>query len=51
MKYSFKTKEEAEAYKEKHELKVMVVRWNDVFNKWVLIFDIKPCLECFRDCK
>ena len=40
-KNSFKTKEEAEAYKIKHELYVMKAEYISCSKKWSLIYDVK----------
>ena len=37
----FKTKEEAEKYREKHELYVMVAEYIPCRRKWALIFPLK----------
>jgi len=42
----FNTKEEAEAYKEKHQLYVVVPEYIKCMNKWSLVFPLKGCLHC-----
>ena len=37
----FETKEQAEEYKKKHELYVMIPFFSPVKKKWCLIFDLK----------
>jgi len=45
MKNLFDTKEEAEAYKIKHELYVRVPEYIKFRKKWALVFPIKTCLQ------
>lgn len=37
----FETKEQAEEYKKKHELYVMIPIYSKIKKKWCLIFDLK----------
>jgi hypothetical protein len=45
MKYSFATRQEAEAYKEKHQLRNMVVEHIEYMDKWAIVYPIKSYLE------
>jgi len=45
MKNYFNTKEEAEEYKEKHQLYVRVPEYIVCMNKWALVFPLKACLK------
>ena len=45
MKNSFKTKEEAMAYREKHQLYARVPEYIKCMDKWSLIFPIKTILQ------
>jgi hypothetical protein len=45
MKNLFNTKEEAEAYRVKHELWVRVPEYITCRNKWALVFPLKCCLS------
>lgn len=42
MKNHFKTKEEAIEYRDKRQLYVMIPVYIACFQKWSLVFDIKP---------
>ena len=45
MKNYFNTKEEAEAYRVKHELWIRVPEYIEFRKKWVLVFPLKACLK------